>query len=144
MARCDRWASSLPVRSMPWSITSSDWLKTTPMPSSLPTQCAQTEGLELSHGSVDTNIVIFDVAPQLGTAAEFCSRLAERGVRMFDDRSPTGAGCDAPGCLRRAVRKRWRGCWERLGMMGYEVEYYFQFWVPAAGLVQQWQPASVC
>ena len=44
----------------------------------------KTQGLELSHGSVDTNIVIFDVAPEIGTAVEFCQRLAERGVRMFD------------------------------------------------------------
>ena len=44
----------------------------------------QIDGLELSYGTVDTNIVIFDVAPSIGTAAEFCDRLIEHGVRMFD------------------------------------------------------------
>lgn len=44
----------------------------------------ETDGLELSYGSVDTNIVIFNVDPKIGTAAEFCARLAEHGVRMFD------------------------------------------------------------
>ena len=44
----------------------------------------ETEGLELTYGQVDTNIVIFTVDAKLGTAEEFCARLAEQGVRMFD------------------------------------------------------------
>ncbi len=32
---------------------------------------------------VDTNIVLFDVAPQLGTASEFAGKLADAGVRCF-------------------------------------------------------------
>ncbi|HEX4130818.1 MAG TPA: low-specificity L-threonine aldolase [Pirellulales bacterium] len=39
-----------------------------------------TEGLSLRHGNVETNIVFFDMAPELGTASEFCGRLRERGV----------------------------------------------------------------
>ncbi len=43
----------------------------------------QTDGLKLSFETVDTNIVIFDVADYLGAADEFCERLLDRGVRMF-------------------------------------------------------------
>jgi threonine aldolase len=39
-------------------------------------------GLELDPPKVETNIVIFRVDPKLGTAAEFCDRLQERGVLM--------------------------------------------------------------
>jgi threonine aldolase len=38
------------------------------------------DGLELQPDEVDTNIVIFRVDPQFGSAAEFVQRLAERGV----------------------------------------------------------------
>lgn len=38
------------------------------------------DGLRLTSESVDTNIVIFEVAPQLGTAAEFAARLKHCGV----------------------------------------------------------------
>jgi len=37
-------------------------------------------GLELRPEQVDTNIVIFHIAPELGTAAQFHDSLAERGV----------------------------------------------------------------
>jgi threonine aldolase len=40
-------------------------------------------GLELRPAQVDTNIVIFHVDPSLGTAAEFCGRLKERGLLML-------------------------------------------------------------
>lgn len=50
-------------------------------------QLAQTirdcDGLRLTPDLVETNIVIFEVEPKLGTAAEFVARLAERGVRML-------------------------------------------------------------
>ncbi len=39
-------------------------------------------GLSLQPDQVDTNIVIFDIAPHLGTAELFCQRLQELGVRM--------------------------------------------------------------
>jgi len=42
-----------------------------------------TPGLELRPDVVDTNIVIFAVDPSLGTAAEFCARLKERGPLML-------------------------------------------------------------
>ena len=46
----------------------------------------QIDGLELSAEQVDTNIVIFRVEPRLGTAAEFCARLKQRGLLMLADR----------------------------------------------------------
>jgi threonine aldolase len=44
----------------------------------------ETPGLTLDPDIVDTNIVIFKIAPELGTAAEFTDRLAERGVLLYD------------------------------------------------------------
>lgn len=41
------------------------------------------EGLALDPKDVDTNIVIFRVTPELGTAAEFVAALQERGVRAL-------------------------------------------------------------
>ncbi len=41
------------------------------------------EGLTLKPERVDTNIVVFEVSPQLGTSAHFCNRLNERGVGMI-------------------------------------------------------------
>lgn len=41
------------------------------------------EGLALLGDKVDTNIVIFRVEPQLGTAVEFCQRLHDNGVLML-------------------------------------------------------------
>ncbi len=41
------------------------------------------EGLELLGDAVDTNIVIFRVDETLGTAAEFCQRLKNQGLRML-------------------------------------------------------------
>ena len=37
-------------------------------------------GLELRPEQIDTNMVIFHVAPELGTAAQFCDGLAGRGL----------------------------------------------------------------
>lgn len=44
---------------------------------------ARSPGLHLATPEVDTNIVIFQVAAELGTAAEFCDRLREHGVLML-------------------------------------------------------------
>jgi threonine aldolase len=41
------------------------------------------DGLELRPEQIDTNMVIFAVAPRLGTAAEFCFRLKQAGVLML-------------------------------------------------------------
>ena len=41
------------------------------------------KGLDLLGDRVDTNIVIFKIEPQLGTAAEFCTRLRNRGLLML-------------------------------------------------------------
>jgi threonine aldolase len=41
-----------------------------------------TPGLTLDPESVDTNIVIFELDPDLGTAAAFCARLRDEGVWM--------------------------------------------------------------
>jgi threonine aldolase len=41
------------------------------------------QGLKLDPEVVDTNIVIFDVDPELGTAAAFCARLRDEGVWMY-------------------------------------------------------------
>jgi threonine aldolase len=43
----------------------------------------RTEGVALTPATVDTNIVIFRVAPALGTAAQFVAALSERGVQML-------------------------------------------------------------
>ncbi|REK05552.1 MAG: aminotransferase class I/II-fold pyridoxal phosphate-dependent enzyme [Planctomycetota bacterium] len=37
-------------------------------------------GMELIGETVDTNIVIFRIAPELGTGAEFCERLRQKGL----------------------------------------------------------------
>jgi threonine aldolase len=42
-----------------------------------------TPGLKLDPEVVDTNIVIFDIDPELGTAAAFCARLRDEGVWMY-------------------------------------------------------------
>lgn len=47
---------------------------------------ADVEGLRVDLAAVETNIVYVDVAPELGTAAEFCGRLHARGVWVL----PTG------------------------------------------------------
>jgi threonine aldolase len=44
----------------------------------------RTPGLALDPDVVDTNIVIFKIAPELGTAAEYCARLRDRGVLLYD------------------------------------------------------------
>ena len=41
------------------------------------------EGLTLAPSEVDTNMVIFEVEPKLGTAAEFTGRLSELGLLML-------------------------------------------------------------
>ena len=46
-----------------------------------------TPGLKLDPEIVDTNIVIFELDPELGTAAAFCARLRDEGVWM----NPTSA-----------------------------------------------------
>jgi threonine aldolase len=43
----------------------------------------QADGLELSFPTVDTNIVIFDIAERFGTAADFCDSLRQQGIRMM-------------------------------------------------------------
>ncbi len=47
---------------------------------------AELPGLKLDPATVETNIVIFEVAPAYGTAADFAAKLRERGVWML----PTG------------------------------------------------------
>jgi threonine aldolase len=42
-----------------------------------------TPGLKLDPEVVDTNIVIFDIDPELGTAAAFAARLRDEGVWMY-------------------------------------------------------------
>jgi threonine aldolase len=44
----------------------------------------QIPGLTLDPDIVDTNIVIFKIAPELGTADEFTTRLREQGLQMYD------------------------------------------------------------
>jgi threonine aldolase len=41
------------------------------------------DGLRLQPAEVDTNIVIFAVSPELGTAAQFCARLDAAGLRAL-------------------------------------------------------------
>ncbi len=42
-------------------------------------------GLELDPPRVDTNIVFFKVDSEIGTATQFCQRLAEREIRMLPE-----------------------------------------------------------
>ena len=46
----------------------------------LATGIANIRGLSIDAASVETNILYFDVDPELGTAKAFCERLRERGV----------------------------------------------------------------
>ncbi len=41
------------------------------------------DGLKLSPEQIDSNIIIFQIAPNLGTAAELNARLKEHGVLML-------------------------------------------------------------
>ena len=43
----------------------------------------QSRGLSLQSEQVDTNIVFFDVDASVGTAADFCERLKQQGIRML-------------------------------------------------------------
>jgi len=43
----------------------------------------QTEGLSLQHPQVETNMVIFRVDPQFGTASEFAAQVAQAGVGVM-------------------------------------------------------------
>ncbi len=40
-------------------------------------------GIRLDPASVETNIIVFEIDPQLGTAAEFAAKLRERGVWLL-------------------------------------------------------------
>jgi threonine aldolase len=42
-----------------------------------------TQGLTLAQDQVDTNILFFDIDPQLATASELIERLREQGVLML-------------------------------------------------------------
>lgn len=44
----------------------------------------QCPGLKLTPETVDTNIVIFEIDPKLGTAEDFAAKLEEQGVLVFD------------------------------------------------------------
>lgn len=44
---------------------------------------AELPGIRLNPAEVETNIVIFDIDPRLGSAAEFQQKLLSRGVSMF-------------------------------------------------------------
>jgi len=65
----------------------------------------QIEGLHLAPDQVDTNIVVFNVEPDLGTAAQLCDRLSAQGVRMYpigprQVRAVTHLDIDRPGIER--------------------------------------------
>lgn len=51
--------------------------------SRLADKIAKLPGLRLTPGEVQTNMVIFEVAPEIATAAELVMRLKERGVLML-------------------------------------------------------------
>jgi threonine aldolase len=42
----------------------------------------ESQGLKLIADEVDTNIVIFTVHKKVGTSAEFCDKLRQKGIRM--------------------------------------------------------------
>ena len=43
---------------------------------------AEIEGLRISLDDVETNLVFFEIDPELGTAADLAARMKERGVRL--------------------------------------------------------------
>ncbi len=43
----------------------------------------ETPGLNLPD-TADTNMVVFEVSPEMGTAADFAKQLRDQGVAMFD------------------------------------------------------------
>lgn len=51
--------------------------------SQLAASIRETQGLTLAQDSVDTNIVFFDVDPQLGTAQQFARELSEANVHVL-------------------------------------------------------------
>ena len=71
-----------------------------------------TPGLKLDPDIVDTNIVIFEVDPELGTAAAFCARLRDEGVLDECDRPAADPRGDASRRVARAGRntRRRHGC----------------------------------
>lgn len=44
---------------------------------------SETEGLQLDVAKVETNIIVFGISPEIGTAAEFCEVAKANGVWMF-------------------------------------------------------------
>lgn len=49
----------------------------------LATTIRKLPGVELRPAQVDTNIVVFHVAPELGTSSEVCARLRDRGLLVI-------------------------------------------------------------
>jgi threonine aldolase len=43
---------------------------------------AEIDGLKISLEDVETNLVFFEINPQLGTASDLCARMKARGVRL--------------------------------------------------------------
>ena len=66
-------------------------------------------GLRLDPDFIDTNIVIFEVDPELGTAAAFCARLRDEGVWMNANGAATHPRGDAPRRVARAGAARGEG-----------------------------------
>ena len=84
-------------------------------PAAWPTPIRQLDGLRLAPDEIDTNIVIFEVDPRLGTAAEFAARLQTAGllvlavgkqlIRMVTHLDVSGADIEraAAGVLRETI-----------------------------------------
>jgi threonine aldolase len=76
----------------------------------------ETPGLTLTPNEVDTNIVIFRVAPEFGTAAQFAAALKERGVlalatsatqiRLVTHLDVTAPQCRTAGEIIRDLARR--------------------------------------
>ena len=54
---------------------------------------------------VRTNMVYFDIAERVGGAAEFCTAMDQRGVRMFDEGTHTVRAVCHMDVTREAVEK---------------------------------------
>ena len=65
---------------------------------------ADTPGLTLVPPEVETNLVWFEVAPELGTARQVAGRLREHGRPGRGARGDGRAGLHAPGRLPRRLR----------------------------------------
>ena len=85
----------------PWITTSTAWPRTTATPSVIAQAIADTPGLRLDPPEVETNLIWFEVDPELGTAGRGGS---PEGARRAG--ASYGAACSAPARISMSRRRR--------------------------------------